>query len=784
MTSHCFYFLKEKFPEYEEIAKEVEMLTVFEQPKSALTLATNLVEILTIDLSKKNDLEYLTTYKYADILRELFSENIIPIELSTNFENIRKLSEKLDHHSDMLTLDDAYRMHRLLYEVLTWYYHRYGDSKFKPQEYRGPIYKTTIKSDKENRDGNEESTWESKEDIKTDTEVQSQEETEDNPVEENEIIVFGDDMGVEQIPQKIKFEQKDGSYLLYQLSKLSIKSNEAVEGDSNLEPYKDYLHVERSIQNTFIQTLKNIPEDSNHLILLCGSVGDGKSHLLAYLNSHEHDLASQFRIWGDASVSTHSKKDAYEILSELLKPFNDDNLNTTNEKIIVGINLGTLNYFIESNEANNSFKKLRERIEKSNVFDSNNLSQNYFGDFLSIINFSDYNIFELSENSKNEVESDYLSSLIDKIVCQDKKNNPFFKAYELDKNNGLIHPILYNYEMLSSENVKNVIIELIVKISVKYKNFISTRSFLNFIHDILVPPIINQYDNSYSPSDYLEELLPNLLFSKYEDGFMKFLHLEDPTLLRLESLDELIISLNTKENILDVLDNSIDFSNISFLRDFIEYYGSLKDSTTSENTILNTIIRLVYIFQKDNNKNIFYDETYSKYLDYLYFYHKKDNSNYIDLFYEVIEAIFNFQGAIKGSNIIVKNLNHFFLAEKLDITPTVNENDFYLENPNSQKLNRFKTDILLTFNINNNENVPLSLDYSLYEYIIELNKGFKPNKKEEKTLIIFKEFIKEIISKLNSEKVILKDLDNDELFALTYNDFLGKFRWEVESNEF
>ncbi len=44
------------------------------------------------------------------------------------------------------------------------------------------------------------------------------------------------------------------------------------------------MHVERKIQTDLERILvKNKELNSSSLILLCGSVGDGKSHLLAYL---------------------------------------------------------------------------------------------------------------------------------------------------------------------------------------------------------------------------------------------------------------------------------------------------------------------------------------------------------------------------------------------------------------------------------------------------------------------------------------------------------------------
>lgn len=829
VNTHCFYFLRDKFPDYEREAKKVEIATEERNIETALITAGNLVETLTKYLAEVNNLGYLKKVKHHVRLKELYHENIIPFNESINFENVRKLRNKVAHHSAHVTIDDAYRMHRLLYSILTWFYKDYGDSEFKPNEYKGPIYKSSINQNTNFIEENKKSLEE------LSSKISNIEKNQNSLVDEKSFIQLRSDFEkllnenkslekevtnlkdlkrqIDDIKESLIFNDKkeegeeldsssyiqifeegiedetdnssnvvidedeveEGSYLLRQLSKLSTKSKESVEGHYNLDSFKDYLHVERDIQKIFIERLKKIPKDSGHLVMLCGNVGDGKSHLLAYLNSHEPDLAKQFNIWGDGSISLDPDKNSIDTLVKVLEPFNDVNFNNPTKKIILAINLGILNDFVESEQVKKDFTKLRDYVYRSNVFDSKKLSQDCFKKNLSIINFSDFNIFELTENSQYEVQSSYLSSLIDNIVLEDKNKNPFYKAYCKDKDNGYKHPILYNYKMLSLEEVKKVIIDLIVKISIKYKKFISTRAFLNFIYEIIVPPEINVYDGSWDISEYFDELLPNLLFSKYESGFMKFLYLEDPTRLRFKALDQMIIDLNTSENIIDVVEENIDVSSIEFFRDSLECYGSLKGSSTTEKTLINTLIRFAYIFPKGDLINIFNDKDYNNYLKYLYFYHKEDYENYAALFYEVQNAVFRWQGTIDDSNIIVNYLNNFCIAKELNLTPTINEKDCLVDK-DKEILSRFKTDILITFNVNGISNVPLYVDFSLYKYIIELNKGFKPNKNEEKILIAFKEFIKDVINTISSNNhTIIKKIDSSEIFDLSYNKMFNKY---------
>ena len=155
--------------------------------------------------------------------------------------------------------------------------------------------------------------------------------------------------------------------LLKELSKLKNSSKEAVESNDNFSDFKEYMHVNRSIQNDFIKELERVQnEDSNHLIILCGSVGDGKSHLLAYLKTKKPELYNKFIIHNDATESFDPNKSAIDTLSHVLQPFNNENFETSKDKIVLAINLGVLSKFLESKYCANEFTKLRDIINESN----------------------------------------------------------------------------------------------------------------------------------------------------------------------------------------------------------------------------------------------------------------------------------------------------------------------------------------------------------------------------------------------------------------------------------
>lgn len=165
---------------------------------------------------------------------------------------------------------------------------------------------------------------------------------------------------------------------------------------------------------------------------------------------------NQFDIWNDASESDDPDKDSSNIdtLAHVLNPFNDNNINNSTEKLILAINLGVLNEFLDSSYADEEFSKLKSIIEDADIFESDNVSHSICGDKVSFVTFSDYNMFELNDDeNSNYVSSKYISDLFNRITQKDI-GNPFYRAYRKDRESNFISPIIYNYEMLIDKDVQ------------------------------------------------------------------------------------------------------------------------------------------------------------------------------------------------------------------------------------------------------------------------------------------------------------------------------------------
>ena len=116
------------------------------------------------------------------------------------------------------------------------------------------------------------------------------------------------------------------------------------------------------------QILKAAKENSAQLILVCGSVGDGKSHIISYFKNKYPDVMSNFTLHNDATESLEPNKTSMDTLNDVLDNFSDEKIGTSTEKLILAINLGTLNNFIDS-EYGKRFTVLQRYVEGKKILE-------------------------------------------------------------------------------------------------------------------------------------------------------------------------------------------------------------------------------------------------------------------------------------------------------------------------------------------------------------------------------------------------------------------------------
>ena len=187
---------------------------------------------------------------------------------------------------------------------------------------------------------------------------------------------------------------------LDELNRLRKSSSDSIDNTETFDDFKQYMHVTRTAEEDLKDILRKVnASNKKTLVLLCGSAGDGKSHLLSYLkNSDEEHLIEDYIIYNDATESNAPSKTAIETLNELLEKFKDKQLENIGKNAILAINLGVLSNFIES-KYGDEFSILRKYVEDNNIL-TTQINKKYFDEHghFQHVSFSDYHMYSLTKN--------------------------------------------------------------------------------------------------------------------------------------------------------------------------------------------------------------------------------------------------------------------------------------------------------------------------------------------------------------------------------------------------
>lgn len=752
---YAFAFINDCYPEWSKIGNEIEKL-LFTDREAALLKARKLAELMIIEVYKKEEIEYPQFSNQAERLMKLKNEGVLDDEMFRSFDRIRRIGNAAVHTSKSIPLEDALKIHKNLYTILRWFMESYISFHIQVPEYQDPepenIDDRLIKLIKEYGTAPVH-----------DTPAQS--------IEAVDIMTPKESSTVEE-----ELPSLYGSHLLFQLSKLRESSQYAVEGHKGLSEFKQYLHVKRPIEEKLENYLREAVQSSkSQLIFLCGSVGDGKSHLLSYLSTTIPEVMAEFKIHSDATESFDPKKNSLDTLAEVLDAFSDENLSNSNEKRILAINLGVLNNFIESHYAEEKYRTLKEYILSARVFESHTITKIEENDYFKLVNFSDYNTFELTANGPI---SSYMKQLFQKITSKEDCN-PFYQAYLLDKMN-LNNPLLINYEMFSSESVQDQIIQLIIKTITKEKVIISSRALLNFIYDILVPYNAEAMETS-DFIDMLPNLLPNLLFEgKERSVFLRQIAHHDPIHQRVKEVDEKLVSLNNAGSYYvffrDVIYEDAAQAWIQLLEP-IEEVAFLDKDTKRELSEL--FIRSVFL-NESHLKSCFHDSVYMNYMKFLYAYNTDKKPMLQQLYFEIEKAVYLWKGSPKlhylyldeeGSNIRI--------AEPIQLKPAPKT----ITNEQNDVVERFTPTLFLGFTCDSEKKIihEIEIDFPLYMMVTKVLKGYRLNKKDREDSIQFIDFIEKMLPYgRQNEEIMIKDFEHSLTFTLEFNPDFGSYTFSKE----
>ena len=572
-----------------------------------------------------------------------------------------------------------------------------------------------------------------------------------------------------------------------ELSKLRKLSIESVEDTASFAPFKRYLHVVRPVEEELRTLLRRVNyENAKCLILLCGSAGDGKSHLISYLRHADPEgLLDSFELYNDATESSAPNLTSIDTLYEKLTPFNDDNYQTDDgQKMILAINLGTLNNFIDSDKGK-AFTNLKKYVEDNEIFSSYIRKDIYnTGSVFQHISFADYQVFTLKENG---VGIEFLSALIEKVFCK-TEDNPFYQAYKNNDSCALCQrcPVRHNYEFLSEPNHQQVVIKKIIEVVIKDKTIVSTRDVLNLIYDIIVHPSFDYSTMCHAMPEvnylirYIQYSTPMLVY-EYDDisPLLNAIRKHDILKERQAEIDVSAMRFHSLENINETIIQATSGTPYASLnKTEIGVLGGMKPEL--KKVIYRFIVRTKEF--KGDYPISAQKELLSMYIKYLYCQHSGKEKQLKSLYESTKKAIMNWDGQFDNDYIdyicIDDSNERFWVIEQLLIQSEI----YKLQETSNDEVLRFSTNVKLRFKKSSGDNLEtaeIDMDYALFEMISAMREGYRPTVQDKNRHTDFISFVQRLIefgNKGTRIELLPKDHEKDYRIIFEENDFGYEFK--------
>lgn len=526
---------------------------------------------------------------------------------------------------------------------------------------------------------------------------------------------------------------------------LSQHSVDSVQNGKAFTNWDEYMHVDRPIESKLMKKMDEIDNAGGGIVLLVGSAGDGKSHLISRIKQMSDWEDGSF--YNDATASSSPKKTAIDTLKEALSEFKDENLYKTTQKLVLAINLGKLNALIDDED----FKKDYKEIVTSTlpIFKDDNRTPPINTGRVKVIMFTDEQAFEFFVDSSSEipVASDFLSKIIKKIVSE-TIDNPFYAAYTADIASGvsLKDPIILNYELLRIPDVQNTIVQTIIEAIIRYKLLITPREFLDFLYSIIVYPHYEEYVVGHKEKkEFFEALLPSLFYCGRENMIQKAISRLDPlkqsSTKHDKQLSVLFTSYSIPSSFLTEQQNSeLPVELLNRTNKFYANNGRDIERTTK------FVFRLKHLLSYHTES-----EVYKSYLSLLKGIFNEDVLKMQEIYDVVEKAIpLHYGSYYEKRNMVPLNIQggRYRLFGSLQLKP---------EPIKSYHSKFYKNEFLLRFDMSwkfPDEPVTLRMDFQLYSYLNELNRGKLALSYENEKDLTFSRFVRKLIEKCNCEQEI------------------------------
>ena len=566
--------------------------------------------------------------------------------------------------------------------------------------------------------------------------------------------------------------------LVDELNRLRKSSRDSIDGIGDFGDFKKYMHISRNVEEELIEILHKIEVSGRKsLVLLCGSAGDGKSHLLSYLKN-DLKLLDNYVVYNDATESSAPSKTAIETLSEALQGFSDKNLDQPGKNFILAINLGVLSNFVESTYEE-AFKQLREYVINSNIL-TNQLDEKGYekNSAFQHVSFSDYHMYNLTMHGINP---EYVERILEKIFHMGLEN-PFYDAYNKCKECPLSKkcPVKHNYEFFTNEKNRKYVANTLVEVIIKDKEILTTREILNYIYDIVVAQNFNHKKIAQSLTnevsflkEYISDITPSLMY-EYTDKSVLLNQLQkyDPLLVRSEQADEDAISYYVSSDVSEEVISAIGKETYSKVLCQASAIEKINSDKVLKAQLFNILERL-----KKIKCDIIQDKAYMSFLNALYYFNTGTTKKYGEIYEVVEDAIIQWCGNEEQDNICFDDSHegialyeHIEFEPYLDISGNVKKND---------ELQRFVTFITVKYeNKKTGEIISLDIDYSLYELIYKLAAGYIQTAEDRNNHADFISFIQKMLRTGSADKEIFLVTDDNRKAIIEKTKF-GVYKFKV-----
>lgn len=566
-----------------------------------------------------------------------------------------------------------------------------------------------------------------------------------------------------------------------ELRRLSKLSAEAVQNLDYFDQLKEYMHIRRQTETDFRQLLLKIAEvNHKQLVLVCGSAGDGKSHLLSYLKYSDQDrILDSYKIINDATESDAPNQTAIETLAERIVAFRDDRLNDGGrEKVVLAINLGMLNNFIDS-EQGKYFGKLKQYVLNNNIFSVAQPLPFNKDEVFYHIDFSNYQLYTLTADG---ARSDYLNELLEKVFGNNTCN-PFYNTYI---NQGLTCPhhtqcpVRHNFEFLMKEDVRKLLIQRIIEVCIKDKLVITSRDVLNFIFDAVVSPDFDEkklWNLLSNPAKFLETYIsyttPMLIFeNRGTSSLIDCMTESAANSDDIENRDCDILDFYATDDIAPIVLSVLNGSKYS---DILHIMG-LSAIDNSRDPLKKYVYKFLRNYKKlTDGQELKADKLYLSFVQDLYHAYAGNVKYLKNLYSSVKYSIYSWNGTY-GTDLICidDSSDDYSILEQLNIKYDV------AYGSGDDEVLQFAPVIMVRFsNETKTEQVSFSIDYSLYRVIMAMKDGYCPSSQDRNVHADFSSGImalSEFGTKKSRVYIVSKRKMSNMKFLLEESDFGYSFK--------